>query len=360
MSSTNRFESKHHKGHGSLSSVDWISGAVNKTLSLGLFEYKTYAEDIDRAISKFEELAQKDGGYEKILEFNLKIVGEVESTRKEFNKILGASVERVGTALRDIFGNDGNFLKETQNLLESRKTTGKLIVTMGEDLIGKKSVLIDGKSGSEIVQNVNIEEFCKMEDSDENPHINNSDRIQDYPTEKQVPNPEVKKSGDGSLLSDANNFMKQSQSELYTSSFIMPTAATQNLTGASGGQVEPKFEDRPQPDPAITESVFVEKGPPGYTEVAEMFKKKSKTQNASSQTEPLNTPFQEDCAEMIKWEDICCDTCQCQPIYGPRYHCKGIKDFDQCSGCFWSSEEKNKHNFIRMVKPRKKKLLGFI
>lgn len=62
--------------------LEWIHTTIQKSLNLTLFEYKSYSEDVDRAIDKFQDIVEQIGDYEKIMDFHLSLTQEIETTRK--------------------------------------------------------------------------------------------------------------------------------------------------------------------------------------------------------------------------------------------------------------------------------------
>lgn len=44
--------------------LEWIHTAAQKSLNLSLFEFKSYSEDVDKAIEKFENIIVDEGDYE--------------------------------------------------------------------------------------------------------------------------------------------------------------------------------------------------------------------------------------------------------------------------------------------------------
>lgn len=280
--------------------LSWIQTSTQKSLNLSLFEFKSYSEDVDKAIEKFMDIIEDDDDYEKIMKFHLALVNEVENSRKAVKEMLRKSVKNLRKIFLDIFGFDKEFEVEVSTLEEYRKSAKKSLVMLQEDRSQKNSEILNH------TLDLSQSTICFSKDS----------------------NPYFKVNGQ-----DQQNFMKHKSK--FTSSFFIKSPENCNPLNIDSPLTTNKSIQTSK------QTYFPKKTVSVQTDDGSLNKASVSTQN----TELLSST-----ALSEPWVYVTCDACGINPIVGVRYKCAQCDNFDLCRGCYLNTDHASRHNMTMMVK----------
>jgi len=311
--------------------LDWINEGCHRTLNLGLFEFKSYSEDVERALEKFAFMIEEDSDYEKIMSFHLKLMQELEGSRKSLSKFLRTSIKNIKAIFMEVFGFDKEYEVETCNLEEMRKSLGKTLITLDTSRSEKNSDIIEKSLNSggmrtlpSTMSNYGSLNISRISQKTPEESLMIDDQLFD-----STKNMNFKKG------SEASNFMSTSQdSQMFTSSFFLPPDQQTNLSTKAT-----KW---------INKSIQVGK--------INFWRKVSKsTQSGASGSGQRTvgtqlTEFVDPTLLVARWGTVRCDGCNMNPMIGIRYKCRTCNNYDLCSKCYWDTGHGNQHDMIRMLR----------
>lgn len=284
-----------------LKNLDWIHAGAQKSLNLSLFEFKSYSEDVDKAIDKFLDIIEEDHDYEKIMDFHLSLTGEIEKTRKILKSTLRESVKRLKNIFINIFGFDKEFEVEVSSLEEQRN-------------VAKKSMIL-----------------VSMEKSQKNSEILNHTLDLSQSTIQPLQESAFF-SKESSKLQTEGNFMDHNSK--FTSSFFIKSPPNCNPLDLSIGS---KLNKSIQ----TTKKTFFRK-----VNSSAQTTQSGVTVDSSTQV----TDMVSDYLLNAVWGTVTCDICGERPMKGIRYKCRSCNNFDLCRACYISSGHGDNHDMIRMLR----------